>query len=60
MGGATELYSSTREAEMCPYEPPNNGQTNSPPGSTYSSNCGPEAVGQLSERAEILLEALEL
>lgn len=28
--------------------------------STYSSDCRPKAVGQLSERAEILLETLEL
>lgn len=35
-------------------------QLSPPLSSTYSSNCRPEAVGQLPERAEILLETLEL
>ena len=51
---------------MLDYRRTNNGGTNSSHyqpvslRSTYSSDCRPEAVGQLSERAEILLETLEL
>lgn len=52
---------------MLDYRSTNNGRTNSSHDqpvvslrSTHSSHCGPEAVGQLPERAEILLETLEL